>query len=410
MSRRTSLTGITRGDADSLGAWELPEPLRDLKKLVSDFMANEVRPAELSLDPDAWEIPKDVLSPLRSKAKQAGLWCVESPSKYGGAGLNLLALSIVAEEAAQCRMGAYVPAGGAFGWDPPNVIFDGTEEQIRQWAVPTIDSAAHTFVAISEPSGGADPARAIRTRARRDGTDWVINGQKTWISKASESEWGIVFARTGDGGAGGISCFIVPADAPGLSMTPIPVIRSWYPCELTFTDVRVPQEGLLGQEGRGFQLAQRWLVNNRVTYAAGVIGVAHAALGQAIEYAKNREAFKSRLADKQAIQWMIADSEIELRAARLLTYQSAWKADLGQDFKVDASIAKVYATEAAGRVVDRAVQILGGLGVAKEMPTERWYRELRIKRIGEGPSEVHRMVIARDILRGGPSPSAWMSS
>jgi acyl-CoA dehydrogenase len=395
-------TGMTRPEADSFGAWELPKELQDLRSLAASFMTNEVRPAEHGLDPDAWELPADVLDRLQAKARQAGLWCVESPTAYGGAGLNLLSLVLVAEEAAKCRMGAYVPAGGAFGWDPPNVIFDGTEDQIQQWAVPTIENGIHTFVAISEPSGGADPARAIRTRARRDGSDWVINGSKTWISKATESEWGIVFARTGDepGGSGQISAFIVPADAPGLSMSRIPVIRSWEPSELTFEDVRVPAENLLGEVGRGFELAQRWLVNNRVTYAAGCIGVANAALDLAIDHVKNREVHKSMLADKQAIQWMIADSEIDLRAARLLTYQAAWKGDLGQDFKVDASIAKVFASEAAGRVVDRAVQMLGGLGVAKEMPTERWYREIRIKRIGEGPSEVHRMVIARDILRG----------
>jgi acyl-CoA dehydrogenase len=395
-------TAITRSDADDFGAWELPEPLRDLQATVRSFMQNEVRPAEEALgDPDAWHLPEDVLEPLQKKAKQAGLWCIESPAQYGGAGLNLLSQVVVYEQSSQCRMGAYVPAAGTFGWDPPNVIFDGTDEQIKQWAVPTVESGAHTFVAISEPSGGADPARSIRTRARRDGADWVINGQKTWISKAAESEWGIVFARTGDEpGGSSISCFVVEADAPGLHMSKIPVIRSWSPCELTFEDVRVPADRMLGEAGRGFGLAQRWLVNNRVTYAAAVIGVAQAALALAIDHAKNREAFGGRLADKQAIQWMIADSEIELRAARLLTYQAAWKADLGQDFKVDASAAKVYATETAGRVVDRAVQILGGLGVAKEMPTERWYREMRIKRIGEGPSEVHRMVIARDILRG----------
>jgi acyl-CoA dehydrogenase len=392
-------TGITRSGADSFGAWELPEELRDLQATVRSFMKNEVQPAEEHVDPDAYELRPEDTERLQRLAKQAGLWCVESPTEHGGAGLNLLSQVIVAEQATQCRMGAYVPAGGAFGWDPPNVIFDGTNDQIKQWAVPTIESGAHTFVAISEPSGGADPARAILTRARRDGSDWVINGSKTWISKAAQSEWGIVFARTGDEpGARSISCFIVPADAPGLSMSEIPVIRSWSPCELTFEDVRVPEANLLGEVGRGFDLAQRWLVNNRVVYAAGVIGVGEAALAIAIEHAKNRDAHKSKLADKQAIQWMIADSEIDLRAARMLTYQAAWKADLGQDFKLDASIAKVFATEAANRVVDRAVQILGGLGVAKEMPTERWFREMRIKRIGEGPSEVHRMVIARELL------------
>jgi acyl-CoA dehydrogenase len=395
-------TAITRSGADGFGAWELPEPLRDLQATVRAFVRDEVRPAEeVHGDPDAWFLPEELLEPLRKRARQAGLWCVESPAEYGGAGLNLLAQAVVAEESAQCRMGAYVPAAGAFGWDPPNVIFDGTPEQIERWAVPAIESAAHTFVAISEPSGGADPARAIRTRARREGSDWVITGQKTWISKAAEAEWGIVFARTGDAPGGrSISAFVVEADAPGLHMSKIPVIRSWSPCELTFDEVRVPADRMLGAEGLGFALAQRWLVTSRVTYSAAVVGVARAALDLAVEHARNRESFGGPLADKQAVQWMIADSEVELRAARLLTYQAAWKADLGQDFKVDASAAKVYATEAAGRVVDRAVQILGGLGVAKEMPTERWYREMRIKRIGEGPSEVHRMVIARDRLKG----------
>lgn len=392
-------TGITRSDADSFGAWQLPEELRDLRSTVRAFVKNEVRPVEEELDPDAYELPPEHLERLQKRAKQAGVWCIESPTQYGGAGLNLLSQSVVQEQATQCRMGAYVPAGGAFGWDPPNVVFDGTEEQIQQWAVPIIESGAHTFVAISEPSGGADPARAIRTKARKEGDEWVINGSKTWISKAGMADWGIVFARTNDNaGNSAISCFLVPADSPGLSMKEIPVIRSWYPYELTFEDVRVPEANLLGQEGHGFELAQRWLVNNRVTYAAAVIGVAQAAIDLALEHAKNRETFKTRLVDKQAIQWMLADSEIELNAARLMVYQAAWKGDLGQDFKIEASMAKVYATEVGGRVVDRAVQILGGLGVAKEMPTERWFREMRIKRIGEGPSEVHRMVIARNLI------------
>lgn len=384
----------------ALGSWQLPEELQMLRKSVADFMDKEVRPAEDSLDFDAYRLPDDVLGRLRQKARQAGLWCVESPVEYGGAGLSLLAQCIVAEEASQCRMGAYVPACGAFGWDPPNVIFDGTVEQIRRWAMPTIESGGHTFVAITEPGGGADPARSIATTAVRDGDDWVINGTKTFISQAIEADWGVVFARTGPKGGAGISCFIVDANAPGLTKRPIPVIRSWSPCEVHFDNVRVPAENMLGEPGEGFPFAQRWLVHGRVPYAAATIGIGQAALALAIEHANTRQTFGGLLADKQAVQWMIADSEIELRAARLLVYQAAWKADLGQDFKTDASIAKVYATETAGRVVDRCVQILGGLGVSKEMPTERWYRELRIKRIGEGPSEVHRLVVARHMMKG----------
>src|SRR5256885_1429810 len=212
---------------------------------------------------------------------------------------------------------------------------------------------------------------------------------------------GLVFARTGQRkGRDGVSSFIVEKKFKGFSYKPVPVIRSYFPYEISLQDCEVPEENRLGNEGEGFKLAETWLVHARIPYAAAVIGVAKAALQLAIDWAKERETFGSRLADKQAIQWMIADSEIELRAARLLVYQAAWKGDLGQDIKVDASVCKVYATEVAGKVVDRCIQMFGGLGVAREMPLERWDREMRITRIGEGPSEVHRMVVARDLLGG----------
>jgi acyl-CoA dehydrogenase len=221
-----------------------------------------------------------------------------------------------------------------------------------------------------------------------------------YITGAGQARWGVLFARTEmKGGKDGISCFVVETGKPGLEMNPIPVIRSYYPYELVFTDYEIPVEHRIGEEGEGFALAEHWLVHARLPYSAGVIGIAQAALRMAIDWAKQRETFRTKLADKQAIQWMLADSEVELRAARLLTYQAAWRGDLGHDIKTEASICKLYSTETAGRVVDRCVQIFGSLGVSNELPLERWYRELRIKRIGEGPSEVHRMVIARDLLR-----------
>jgi acyl-CoA dehydrogenase len=388
----------TTTDAGLEGAWELPQELKLLKATVADFVRKEILPEEAKLDSEAYSLPEDVLARVQGIARDAGLWCVESPEEYGGAGLSLLGQCVVAEEAAQCRMGAYVPAGAAFGWDPPNVIFQAPEEQIQKYAVATIDKGEKTFVAISEASGGADPGRAIRTTAKPDGDHYVVNGSKTWITGADKSRWGVVFARTGGPGRKGVSAFIMETDMPGFTMAPIPVIRPLYPQELFFEDVKVPVENRIGPEGQGFAVVEDWLVHGRVPYAAGTIGVGTAALKLAIEYARDRETFGKKLATRQAIQWMIADSEIELRAARLLTYQAAWKADLGQDFKMDASIAKVYATETAGRVVDRCIQILGGMGVAKELPFERWYREMRIKRIGEGPSEVHRLVVARNLL------------
>ncbi|WP_371878714.1 acyl-CoA dehydrogenase family protein [Conexibacter sp. DBS9H8] len=380
------------------GAWELPKDLKLLRKTVADFVRKEILPEEAKLDSEAYSLPLEALARVQAIARDAGIWCVASPEEYGGAGLSLLAQVVVAEEAAQCRMGAYVPAAAAFGWDPPNIIFEASEEMIQRYAVPTIEAGSKTFVAISEPSGGADPGRAIRTTAVRDGDSYVINGSKTWITGADKANWGIVFARTGGPGRTGVSAFIVENPTPGLSMQPIPVIRPLSPNQLFFDNVRVPAENRIGEEGQGFAVAESWLVHERVPYAAGTIGVGTAALKMAIDYAKDRDTFGKKLATRQAIQWMIADSEIELRAARMLTYAAAWKADLGQDFKMDASIAKVYATETAGRVVDRCIQIFGGMGVAKEMPFERWYREMRIKRIGEGPSEVHRLVVARNLL------------
>src|SRR5258706_9477014 len=369
-------------------------------------MRSEVKPVEDRMPHDCYVLPEDVLGPLQQKARKLGLWCIRSPAEHGGAGLNLLGQALVAEESAQCRMGAYVPACGAFGADPPNAIFLGTRDQIERYAVPAIEAGRKIFVAISEVSGGSDAARAIRTRAERKGDGYVLNGTKLWIAGADGADWGLVFARTGSAGdRGGISCFIVDGHAQGLTMKEIKFIRSYSPYELHLENVEVPVEDRLGGEGQGFQICEKWLVEGRIPYAAGTIGIAQAALDIAIEWAKSRETFRSRLADKQAIQWMIADSDMELRGARLLVYQAAWAGDLGRDLKVDSSIAKVVGTETAGRVVDRCIQVLGGLGVAQELPLERWYRELRIKRIGEGPSEVHRMVLARQLL-GTPARNA----
>ncbi len=386
----------------SLGAWELPEELRMMQDTARRFIKNEVRPQEEKLEHDAFEMPPEMLEPLRDKARELGLWAYRTPVEYGGAGLNLLGQAVVAEEAARCRMGAYVPACGTLGSDPPNALFLGTPQQIERYGIPAVQKGKKCFVAISEPSGGSDPARSIRTRAEKRGDRYVLNGQKMWITAAAGADWGLVFARTGAGGdRAGISCFIVDGNAKGLTTRAIPVIRSYYPYEVFFDNVEVPEENRLGEEGQGFALCEKWLVEGRVPYAAAGIGIAQEAMEIAIEWAKTRETFRSKLADKQAIQWMLADSEMELRAARLLVWQAAWKGDLGQNMKLESSIAKVVATETAWRVVDRAMQIMGGLGVAQALPLERWYRELRIRRIGEGPSEVQRMVVARHLLGRG---------
>jgi acyl-CoA dehydrogenase len=385
---------------DASGSWELPEELRMLRDTIRRFMAEEVRPAEDKLPHDAYTFDDEQRKAIQAKARALGLWCFETPAEHGGAGLSLLGQCIAAEETAKCRMGMYIAGCGAFGFDPPVVIWKGTHEQQR-FARKDVANGTKAFVAISEPSGGSDPGRAIRTRAERKSDRYVINGTKIWISGASMADWGIVFARVGDApGREGITSFIVDKSRPGISLSKIPVIRSYAPYEVHFDNYEVPIEDRLGEEGKGFAFAEEWLIHARPPYAAQTIGVAQAALDLAIEWVTQRKTFGSTLAEKQAIQWMIADSEVELRAARLLTWQAAWNADLGRDIKVDASVAKVYGTEVAGKVIDRCIQMFGGMGVAQELPLERWYREMRIKRIGEGPSEVHRMVIARDMFGG----------
>jgi acyl-CoA dehydrogenase len=385
--------------ADESGAWEIPEHLRMLAQTARQVMVKDVRPAEDKLEHDAIKLPEAELARLQTKVKKLGLWCIRTPAEYGGMGLNLLGQVVLTEEVSRCKMGIYVPGCNAFGLSPPSVIFAGTRDQIERYGLPTVDFKRKWFVAISEPSGGSDPARAIRTRAVKKNDRYVINGTKTWITDAGNCDWGIVFARTGEqGDRGGITCFLVDSSMPGISFKKIPVIRSYSPYEVHFDNVEVPFENRLGEEGEGFRVADRWLVEGRLPYAAGVIAVAQLALEMAIEWVKTRDTFGARLASRQAIQFMVADSEIELQAARLLVYQACWAGDMGRDMKVASSIAKLVATETAGRVVDRCMQMFGGLGVSQAMPLERWYRELRVTRIGEGPSEVQRAVVARSLL------------
>lgn len=379
------------------GGYVLPDELVMLRQLVKDFVKAEVLPAEAEMGHEETDLPPEKLRPLQEKAKALGLWCLAAPEEYGGQGLSAIALAVVAEESHKHRNGNYNAALGAFGYEPPNALYAGTQDQIDRFVIPTVAGERRGFFAITEPNGGSDPARAIRTSATQRGSDWVLNGEKIFISDVGLADYGVVIARTGPG-RGGLTSFIVEKGMPGFAWQAIPVIRPSYPYQLHFDNVVVPAANVLGVEGKGFDVAQSWLVRGRVYYAAGCIGIAQCALDMAIAHAKIRSTFGDALANRQAVQWMIVDSEMELRAARWLTWEAAWKVDRGESARMEASIAKVVATETAGRVVDRAIQILGGMGVSRDLPLERWYRELRIKRIGEGPSEVHRMVIARDLL------------
>lgn len=380
----------------------LSEELILVRDQVRRFMKEEVKPVEDRLPHDATECSAEDRARLTAIAEEMGLGRLNVPEEYGGMGTDCLLRVVVAEESSKCRLGGYAPALGAIRRGPPNVIWSGTYEQIEKYALPCVEGNAKGYVAITEPTGGSDPRNAIQTRARKQGDKWILNGRKMWITYAGTSDWGIIFAQTNeakDGKPPEITAFIVEPDFPGISFNPIPVIRPLFPYEIVLDNCEVPEENVLGEVGGGFNFAETWLVAGRMPYASGCIGMAQEALDMACGWVKQRSTQRSLLADKQAIQWMIADSETELRAARLLCYEAAAKADRGERAKYEASICKLYGTETAFRVVDRCIQMFGGMGVAREMPLERWFRELRIKRIGEGPSEVHRMVIARNKLR-----------
>jgi acyl-CoA dehydrogenase len=388
-------------DEVPLGAWQLPEELAMLRESVSRFVREEVRPLEEKMPLDAAGLDEDRLAGLQARAREIGLWALSTPAEYGGAGLGALAQVVIAEEAAKCRLGAFFPAAGAIGGDPPSVLFKGTPEQYERFGRPIAEGRMpRAFTAISEASGGSDPVRAIQCRAVRDGGAYVLNGSKTWTTHAGRAHWGLVYARTGEPGQrDGISCFIVDANAPGLTKTPIPVLITNSPFELHFDNVRVPVENLLGEEGQGFALADDFLTRGRIVYGAGPIGIASEALRMTVAWAKERRVFGGLLADKQGAQWMLADCRTDLEAARMLTYSAAWKADLGHPVRVEAAMAKWRATEAAFKTLDTCIQLFGGLGVSRELPLERWFRELRIKRLGEGASEVQQVIIARDLFR-----------
>jgi acyl-CoA dehydrogenase len=383
----------------TFAGFQLSDELEMLAEALKRFVLNEICAVEADLDPAAREIPRDLLLPLQAKARESGFWCLDAPTEHGGGGLSAFEMAVAHEQTTRHRYAFPVPGGGAFGFSPPVVLYRGSDEQIERWVRPTIEKGLLSFTAISEPTGGSDPARAIRTTAKRDGQRYILNGRKMWATNADTADYGVIYARTNSGGGrGGISAFVVETSTAGLQVTDVPVLRNHWTTEVTLEDCEVPAENLIGEEGGGFALAQEWLVRGRLMLASQAIGVAEESVRLAVDWAKERETFGALLASRQGVQFPLADSVVEIRAARWLTWQAAWKHDQGEDARLEASIAKLFATEMGYRVVDRAIQILGGMGVAKEMPLEHWIRDLRVARIVEGASEVHRYLIARELF------------
>ena len=370
---------------------------------VRRFVREEILPLEADLDPDASELEPSDRDRLVAKTKAMGFYGLDIPEEYGGPGIDIVTRTLMAIEMSQHRAGLYAPCYGVFGGAGLAQLYEANDDQKERYLYPTLRGEKRGFFGLTEPSGGSDPARAIRTTAVRDGDDWILNGEKTFISGADKAQFGLIFARNDAAmGRSGITCFIVDTDTPGFRVRRVihTLRSSHYATEIELQNARVPSRNVLGEVGGGFAIAADRVSRQRIPYAAGCIGLAIRAQEMAIEWARVRQTFGDVLASRQAIQWMIVDNEVDIRTARWFTLAAAHRASRGLPFRTEAAMAKLVATEGSARVVDRSMQIHGGYGMTKDLPLERWWRELRIRRIGEGPNEVQRLIIARDLLGG----------
>jgi len=382
----------------------LTEEQQLIVNMIRRFVREDILPLEDNLDPDEDTLPPELFDGLVKKTKEMGLFGLGIPPEYGGPDVDIMTRTLIALEYSQHRAGMYAPCYGAFGGVGLAQLYEATEAQKEKYLYPTLRGEKKAFFGLSEPSGGSDPARAIQTHAERDGDEWIINGSKLWISGADRADYGLLFARSNQNqGRAGVTCFIVETHWPGFNVRRIvhTLRQALHATEIQIDNLRIPNENILGVEGGGFAIANDRLSRQRIPYAAACLGPAFKAHELAVDYAKIRETFGSPLASRQGIQWMLVENEIDLRTARWFVLDAAAKADRRDEFRTEAAICKLVASEAASRVIDRSMQIHGGLGVAKDLPFERWYREIRIRRIGEGPSEVQKHIIARDIIGSG---------
>jgi acyl-CoA dehydrogenase len=365
---------------------------------VRTFVQREIQP----LEPAALRrerlgqpgLTREERKALVDKARRSGFFGILTPTEYGGMGLSAVLASLIEAELGR----SFIPFH--FGGYADNILFHGNEEQKREYLIPTIEGERISCFAITEPGAGSD-ATAIRTTARKDGSDWIINGEKTFITGGNEADFTMVFAITDPdrGVDGGVTCFLADREM-GWTSSYIDTMGEWGPATLVFDDVRVPERNVLGEVGQGFALAMQWIGRGRYLLPARALGACERLVEMAMEHARNRVTFGEPIAQRQAIQWMIADSAVEIEALRWLVLSAAWQVDAGLDSRQAQSMAKLFGGIKANEIVDRVLQIHGGMGYTRELPIERWYRELRLLRIYEGTDEIQRRTIARNLLKG----------
>ncbi len=377
--------------------FELSSEQRMWQRAVRDFCESELKPYAAEVDEDAqlhWESIR--------KMVDIGLLGMEVPEAYGGIQTDAVSLVIALEELGRACGSTALSLAAHNGLGCAPITRWGTPDQKAQWLPKLVSGDYLGSLALTEPGAGSD-LLSVRTTARRDGSEWVIDGAKAWITNAGIAPVITVLLKTSDrGGSHDFSLMLVDTKTPGLSIgTPEKKmgVRGSPTHMLGFDGVRVPLDSILGDEGYGFAQTMQTLDNGRIGIGAISVGLAQAAFEESVNYAKQRRAFGKPISDHQAIQWMIADAAMEIDAARLLVYRAAWLRDQGRDFTKAAAMGKLMATEVAEKTARNAIQIHGSYGYSREYPVERIYRDQRLMTIGEGTSEIQRIVIARRALQ-----------
>lgn len=379
--------------------FDLNQEQRMWQEAVHDFVAREVKPAAHDVDEEArfnWEAVRK-MGPL-------GLLGLSVPEEYGGAGVDAISAAIAIEELGWgCGSTALaIAAHNGLGCAP--IALFGSEEQKRRFLPPVVNGRGRlAALALTEPGAGSDLQGGVRTRAEFRNGEWVINGSKAWCTNAGIADYIITLARTDPGGgSSSLSMLITPVETPGVHIGPPEKkmgLKGSPTHAVTYEDVRLSPDCLLGPQGHGLRQAMMTLDSGRISIGAISVGLAQAAFEEAVRYATERQAFNQPISSFQAIQWMLADAATEIHAARMMIRYAAWLKGEGRPFSKEASMAKLFATEMAERVCRNAIQIHGGYGYSREYPVERMYRDARLMTIGEGTSEIQRLVIARQVLR-----------
>jgi acyl-CoA dehydrogenase len=397
------MTTTTSGAID----FTIPAALEDVLARVRAFIAEDVLPAEREIA-DPTDVLKSwpVVERLRGRARERGIYTPHLPEEWGGLGLGVLGMSLVSQE---CGVSGLASLGlNAMAPDEGNMhtlLHAGTPEQLETFLRPLAEGRTRSCFAMTEPDVASSDPLNLQTTAVRDGDEWVLNGRKWFITGAEGAAFSIVVARTGDPELrhGAYSLILVPCDTPGWRVVRDPgIIGAHFPGghpEIELRDVRVPAANLLGAEGAGFRIAQVRLAGGRLAHAMRWIGVAQRALDLTAQRLLERKAFGKELARHQALQFFLADSAMDLYASRLMVLHAAWKVEHGRPHRQEIAMVKTFVSEAFGRVMDRAVQVFGSHGIATDEPIAQWYADARAARIYDGASEVHRMVIARELLK-----------